>query len=61
VVCGWAMPVSTCQDDGEDHDLAMRVYTALRERVSWFTILRLYGPLEGYMDRSWKPSDIEQV
>ena len=25
----------------------------------WFTILRLYGPLEGYMDRSWKPSDIE--
>jgi hypothetical protein len=55
------MPVSTCQDDGEDHDLAMRVYTALRERVSWFTILRLYGPLEGYMDRSWKPSDIEQV
>jgi hypothetical protein len=27
----------------------------------WFTILRLYGPLEGYMDRSWKPSDIELV
>jgi hypothetical protein len=27
----------------------------------WFTILRLYGPLEGYMDRSWKPSDIENV
>jgi hypothetical protein len=25
----------------------------------WFTILRLYGPLEGYMDRSWKPGDIE--
>ncbi len=25
----------------------------------WFTILRLYGPLEGYMDTSWKPSDIE--
>jgi hypothetical protein len=25
----------------------------------WFTILRLYGPLEGYMDRSWTPSDIE--
>lgn len=27
----------------------------------WFTILRLYGPLEGYMDRSWKPSDIEDA
>ena len=25
----------------------------------WFSILRLYGPLEGYMDKSWKPSDIE--
>lgn len=25
----------------------------------WFTILRLYGPLEGYMDKSWKPSDIQ--
>jgi hypothetical protein len=25
----------------------------------WFTMLRLYGPLEAYMDRSWKPSDIE--
>jgi len=25
----------------------------------WFTILRLYGPLEAYMDRSWKPSNIE--
>ena len=27
----------------------------------WFTIFRLYGPLEGYMDRSWKPSDIEAL
>ncbi len=25
----------------------------------WFTILRLYGPTESYMDGSWKPSDIE--
>jgi hypothetical protein len=27
----------------------------------WFMIFRLYGPLEGYMDGSWKPSDIEAV
>jgi hypothetical protein len=27
----------------------------------WFTILRLYGPLEAYFDASWKPSDIEAV
>jgi hypothetical protein len=25
----------------------------------WFTIFRLYGPLEGYMDGSWKLSDVE--
>ena len=29
--CGWAMPVSTSQDDGKDGDLAMCAYTALRE------------------------------
>lgn len=27
----------------------------------WFTILRIYGPTEGYMDGSWKPSDIEEI
>jgi hypothetical protein len=25
----------------------------------WFTVLRPYGPLEGYMDTSWTPSEIE--
>ncbi len=24
----------------------------------WFTIFRLYGPLEGYFDHSWKTSDL---
>ena len=24
----------------------------------WFTIFRLYGPLEGYFDHTWKPSDL---
>jgi hypothetical protein len=27
----------------------------------WFTIFRLYGPLETYMDGSWKLSDIQRV
>ncbi len=27
----------------------------------WFTILRLYGPTEGYFDHSWTPSDITPV
>jgi hypothetical protein len=25
----------------------------------WFTILRLYSPLEPYFDKSWRPSEIE--
>jgi hypothetical protein len=24
----------------------------------WFTILRLYGPLEPWFDQTWKPGDI---
>ncbi len=27
----------------------------------WFTILRLYGPLESYFDKSWQPGEIERV
>ena len=25
----------------------------------WFMILRLYGPLEPWFDKTWKPGDIE--
>ncbi len=28
---------------------------------SWFTILRLYGPLAPWIDKSWRPSEIEAV
>jgi hypothetical protein len=27
----------------------------------WNTILRLYGPLEPWIDKSWKPGDLEEV
>jgi hypothetical protein len=27
----------------------------------WFVILRLYGPLEPFFDKSWRPSEIEPV
>ena len=27
----------------------------------WFVILRLYSPLEPFFDKSWKPTEIEQV
>jgi hypothetical protein len=28
---------------------------------SWFTILRMYGPLEPFIDKTWRPSEIELV
>ncbi|MEJ1155169.1 DUF1254 domain-containing protein [Microbacterium marmarense] len=28
---------------------------------SWYGILRLYGPLESWFDKSWIPNDIEQI
>jgi hypothetical protein len=27
----------------------------------WFTILRLYSPLEPFFDKTWRPSEIEKV
>jgi hypothetical protein len=27
----------------------------------WFTILRLYSPLEPFCDKSWRPSEIAEV
>jgi hypothetical protein len=27
----------------------------------WNVLLRLYGPLEPWFDKSWKPGDIEPV
>jgi hypothetical protein len=27
----------------------------------WFTLLRLYGPLESWFDKTWKPGEIEEV
>ena len=28
---------------------------------SWSALLRLYAPLEGWFDKSWKPGDFELV
>jgi hypothetical protein len=27
----------------------------------WFTIFRLYGPLEAWFDKTWKPGEIQEV
>ncbi len=28
---------------------------------SWFTIIRIYGPLEAWIDKTWRPNEIELV
>jgi len=28
---------------------------------SWFMILRLYGPLQPWFDKTWQPGEIEPV
>jgi len=28
---------------------------------TWFTILRLYGPLKPWFDKTWRPGEIELV
>lgn len=28
---------------------------------SWFTILRMYSPLEAWIDQSWRPSEVQRV
>lgn len=30
-----------------------------RSRKGWFMILRLYGPLEPWFDKTWRPGEIE--
>jgi hypothetical protein len=27
----------------------------------WFTALRLYGPLEPWFEKTWRPGEIEEV
>ena len=28
---------------------------------SWFILLRMYGPLEPWLDQTWRPSELELV
>ena len=28
---------------------------------SWFTLIRLYGPLESWFDKTWRPGDFERI
>ena len=28
---------------------------------AWFSILRLYGPLQSWFDQTWQPGDIEKI
>ena len=36
-------------------------WTQTVPKKGWFTILRLYGPLDPWFDKTWKPGEIEEV
>jgi hypothetical protein len=42
--------------EGEEHNWLETV-----PGKSWFPILRMYGPLQPWIDKTWRPSDIELV
>jgi len=29
--------------------------------IGWFTILRIYGLLEPWIEKTWRPSEIEKI
>jgi hypothetical protein len=33
----------------------------MRSHKSWWILFRLYGPLEPWFDKTWRPGDIERV
>jgi hypothetical protein len=40
---------------GEDNNWIQTI-----PKKGWFTLLRLYGPLEPWFDKTWRPGEIEQ-
>ncbi len=36
-------------------------WLATLPKKSWFCILRMYGPLEPWIDKTWRPGEIELV
>ena len=47
------------EEDGS-HEAVARFIETLPGK-GWFVILRLYSPLESFFNKSWKPSDVEEV
>ena len=40
--------------EGRDGD-----WIQTRANKGWFPILRIYGPLEAWFDKTWRPGDIQ--
>jgi hypothetical protein len=41
-------------------ELPVLIEEDIRARIG-FTLLRLYGPLEPWFDKTWRPGEIEEV
>ncbi len=45
-------------DPGEDHK---GNWIRTVPGKGWFTFLRLYGPLDPWFDKTWRPGEIERI
>jgi len=43
------------------HDVKEGNWLQTDPKKGWFTILRLYSPLQPFFDKTWRPSEIELV
>jgi hypothetical protein len=51
----------TMPDSVETSLGTLRFFDGLRDKLTVFTLLRLYGALEPWFDKTWRPGDIELV
>ena len=54
------MAASTCTSVPSRRPGKKRTGSAPCPDTGWFPIIRLYGPLEAWIDGSWKPNDLNQ-
>ena len=50
-----------CPGPGGSRDGSEKNWVQIALGKGWFVILRLYGSVESWFDKSWKPGEIEPL
>lgn len=51
----------TCLDLERDGPTVVEIPAGCVPGKGWFAIFRLYGPLDAWFDKTWRPGEIEPV